>query len=204
MELFVALYVHSQDEYLQCLILKELLRREGRNWVNLWVYISKAISSKTWPNYLQLSVFFLLILLCEIHFVLFFSWLPFSQVGYKVRLEGMKGRDTHLLFCTTGILLRRLLVDRNLKGVTHVIVDEIHERGMNEGKIWSWLRFWKWNDGVISKCDTHLMADFLLIVLKDLLPRRPELRLILMSATLDAELFSSYFGGAQIIRIPVC
>lgn len=57
------------------------------------------------------------------------------QVGYKVRLEGVKGRDTHLLFCTTGILLRRLLVDRNLKGVTHVIVDEIHERGMNEGKV---------------------------------------------------------------------
>ncbi|CAH9139861.1 unnamed protein product [Cuscuta epithymum] len=99
-----------------------------------------------------------------------------ETVGYKVRLEGVKGRDTHLLFCTTGILLRRLLVDRNLKGVTHVIVDEIHERGMNE--------------------------DFLLIVLKDLLPRRPELRLILMSATLDAELFSSYFGGAPTVHIP--
>ncbi|XP_021896216.1 DExH-box ATP-dependent RNA helicase DExH5, mitochondrial isoform X1 [Carica papaya] len=99
-----------------------------------------------------------------------------ESVGYKVRLEGMRGRDTRLLFCTTGILLRRLLVDRDLKGVTHVIVDEIHERGMNE--------------------------DFLLIILKDLLPRRPELRLILMSATLDAELFSSYFDGAPIIRIP--
>ncbi|CAL5338868.1 unnamed protein product [Camellia sinensis] len=91
-----------------------------------------------------------------------------EMIGYKVRLEGMKGRDTHLLFCTTGILLRRLLVDRNLKGITHVIVDEIHERGMNE----------------------------------DLLPRRPELRLILMSATLDAELFSSYFGGAPTVHIP--
>lgn len=99
-----------------------------------------------------------------------------ESVGYKVRLEGMKGKDTCLLFCTTGILLRRLLVDRNLKGVTHVIVDEIHERGMNE--------------------------DFLLIVLKDLLPRRPELRLILMSATLDAELFSSYFDGAPVVHIP--
>ncbi|XP_050232144.1 DExH-box ATP-dependent RNA helicase DExH3 [Mercurialis annua] len=99
-----------------------------------------------------------------------------ESVGYKVRLEGIKGRDTRLLFCTTGILLRRLLVDRNLKGVTHVIVDEIHERGMNE--------------------------DFLLIVLRDLLPRRPELRLILMSATLNAELFSSYFGGAPTIHIP--
>ncbi|KAH9746571.1 DExH-box ATP-dependent RNA helicase DExH5 [Citrus sinensis] len=92
-----------------------------------------------------------------------------ESVGYKVRLEGMKGRDTRLLFCTTGILLRRLLVDRNLKGVTHVIVDEVHERGMNE----------------------------------DLLSRRPELRLVLMSATLDAELFSSYFGGATVINIPV-
>ncbi|XP_027097273.2 DExH-box ATP-dependent RNA helicase DExH5, mitochondrial [Coffea arabica] len=99
-----------------------------------------------------------------------------ETVGYKVRLEGVKGRDTHLLFCTTGILLRRLLVDRNLKGVSHVIVDEVHERGMNE--------------------------DFLLIVLKDLLPHRPELRLILMSATLDAELFSSYFGRAPMVHIP--
>ncbi|KAJ1380761.1 P-loop containing nucleoside triphosphate hydrolase [Sesbania bispinosa] len=99
-----------------------------------------------------------------------------ESVGYKVRLEGMKGRDTHLLFCTTGILLRRLLADRNLNGVTHVIVDEIHERGMNE--------------------------DFMLIVLKDLLPRRPELKLILMSATLDAELFSSYFNGPPIMKIP--
>ncbi|KAL3640746.1 hypothetical protein CASFOL_015714 [Castilleja foliolosa] len=99
-----------------------------------------------------------------------------ESVGYRVRLEGMKGKDTRLLFCTTGILLRRLLVDRNLKGTTHVIVDEIHERGMNE--------------------------DFLLIVLKDLLRRRPELRLILMSATLNADLFSSYFSGAPMIHIP--
>ncbi|XP_004301269.1 PREDICTED: ATP-dependent RNA helicase DHX36 [Fragaria vesca subsp. vesca] len=99
-----------------------------------------------------------------------------ESVGYKVRLEGMKGRDTRLLFCTTGILLRRLLVDRKLKGVTHVIVDEIHERGMNE--------------------------DFLLIILKELLLHRPELRLILMSATLNAELFSSYFNGAPMIHIP--
>ncbi|CAJ1977459.1 unnamed protein product [Sphenostylis stenocarpa] len=74
------------------------------------------------------------------------------------------------------ILLRRLLADRKLKGVTHVIVDEIHERGMNE--------------------------DFLLIILKELLPYRPELKLILMSATLDAEHFSSYFNGAPTMFIP--
>ncbi|KAG0464187.1 hypothetical protein HPP92_020256 [Vanilla planifolia] len=75
-----------------------------------------------------------------------------------------------------GILLRRLLGDRNLNGVTHVFVDEIHERGMNE--------------------------DFLLIVLKDLLTRRRDLRLILMSATLNAEMFSEYFCGAPTIHIP--
>lgn len=45
----------------------------------------------------------------------------------------MRGKNTHLLFCTSGILLRRLLSDRNLNGITHVFVDEIHERGMNEG-----------------------------------------------------------------------
>ncbi|XP_004301561.1 PREDICTED: probable ATP-dependent RNA helicase DHX36-like [Fragaria vesca subsp. vesca] len=99
-----------------------------------------------------------------------------ETVGYKVRLEGMKGKNTHLLFCTSGILLRRLLSDRNLSGITHVFVDEIHERGMNE--------------------------DFLLIVLKDLLPRRRDIRLILMSATLNAELFSKFFGGAPTIHIP--
>ncbi|CAN6445915.1 unnamed protein product [Victoria cruziana] len=99
-----------------------------------------------------------------------------ESVGYKVRLEGVKGRDTRLLFCTAGVLLRRLLVDPKLKGVTHVIVDEIHERGMNE--------------------------DFLLVVLKELLPRRPELRLILMSATINAELFLSYFGNAPLLHIP--
>ncbi|RZC81921.1 hypothetical protein C5167_044511 [Papaver somniferum] len=53
-------------------------------------------------------------------------------VGYKVCLEGQRGRDTRLLFCTIGILLRRLLHDKSLKGVTHVIVDKIHEHGMNE------------------------------------------------------------------------
>lgn len=57
------------------------------------------------------------------------------------------------------------------------MVDEIHERGMNE--------------------------DFLLIILRDLLPRRPDLRLVLMSATINAELFSRYFGGAPMKHIPV-
>ena len=57
------------------------------------------------------------------------------------------------------------------------MVDEIHERGLNE--------------------------DFLLILLRDLLPKRPDLRLLLMSATINADLFSAYFGGAPLTHIPV-
>lgn len=67
-----------------------------------------------------------------------------------------------------GVLLRAMMMDPLLEGVTHVIVDEIHERGINE--------------------------DFLLIILRDLLVKRPDLNLILMSATLNAHLFSDYFG----------
>lgn len=67
--------------------------------------------------------------------------------------------------------------DPELTGISHLMVDEIHERGMNE--------------------------DFLIIILRDLLPRRPDLRLILMSATINADLFSKYFANAPTIHIPV-
>ncbi|CAG9462498.1 unnamed protein product [Pedinophyceae sp. YPF-701] len=99
-----------------------------------------------------------------------------DTVGYQIRLEARRSSKTRLLFCTTGVLLRRLVADKDLRGVTHVVVDEIHERGINE--------------------------DFLLIVLRDLLPRRPDLRVILMSATLNADLFSNYFGHAPTAHIP--
>ncbi|CAA7390557.1 unnamed protein product [Spirodela intermedia] len=99
-----------------------------------------------------------------------------ETVGYQIRLESKRSAQTRLLFCTTGVLLRRLVQEPDLGGVTHLLVDEIHERGMNE--------------------------DFLIIILRDLLPRRPNLRLILMSATINADLFSKYFGGAPIIHIP--
>ncbi|XP_038701366.1 DExH-box ATP-dependent RNA helicase DExH1 isoform X2 [Tripterygium wilfordii] len=98
-----------------------------------------------------------------------------ETVGYQIRLESKRSMETRLLFCTTGVLLRQLVQDPNLTGVSHLLVDEIHERGMNE--------------------------DFLLIILRDLLPRRPDLRLILMSATINAELFSKYFGNAPTIHI---
>ncbi|XP_047970216.1 DExH-box ATP-dependent RNA helicase DExH1 isoform X1 [Salvia hispanica] len=99
-----------------------------------------------------------------------------ETVGYQIRLESKRSAQTKLLFCTTGVLLRQLIQDPDLTGITHLLVDEIHERGMNE--------------------------DFLLIILRDILPRRPNLRVILMSATINAELFSKYFGNAPTIHIP--
>jgi len=92
-----------------------------------------------------------------------------ETVGYRIRLEKrVSKKRTRLEFCTTGVLLRRLATNPTLLGVSHVFVDEIHERGMHE--------------------------DFLLIVLRDLLPKRPDLRVVLMSATMDAGVFADYFG----------
>ncbi|KAM5292053.1 putative ATP-dependent RNA helicase DHX57 isoform 2-T2 [Ctenodactylus gundi] len=97
-------------------------------------------------------------------------------VGYQIRLESVKSSATRLLYCTTGVLLRRLEGDTALQGVTHIIVDEVHERTEE--------------------------SDFLLLVLKDIVLQRPTLRVILMSATLNAELFSEYFNFCPVIAIP--
>ncbi|WAR00710.1 DHX57-like protein [Mya arenaria] len=97
-------------------------------------------------------------------------------VGYQIRLEKMQSSLTRLLFCTTGIVLRRLEGDTTLDGVTHLIIDEVHERSEE--------------------------SDFLLMYLRDMLPRRPDLKVILMSATLNAQLFSDYFGGCAVLDIP--
>lgn len=99
-----------------------------------------------------------------------------STVGYTIRLESRVSSSTHLLFCTTGILLRRLEDDPDLEGVTHVFVDEVHERSIE--------------------------SDFLLMVLRDLLKGNKKLRLTLMSATLDVDLFGRYFDGAPSLSIP--
>ncbi|PNT42604.1 hypothetical protein POPTR_004G222900v4 [Populus trichocarpa] len=101
-----------------------------------------------------------------------------SLVGYQVRLDSARNEKTKLLFCTTGILLRKLAGDRSLSGITHVIVDEVHERS--------------------------LLGDFLLIVLKNLIEKQssqdtPKLKVILMSATVDSSLFSRYFGQCPVL-----
>ena len=51
-----------------------------------------------------------------------------NQVGYQIRMESKRSKNTKLLFCTTGVILRRLQDDHDLKSITHVIVDEVHER----------------------------------------------------------------------------
>ena len=104
-----------------------------------------------------------------------------DTVGYSIRLESKQSRDTRLLFCTTGILLRRLQSDPDLEGVSHVIVDEVHER--------------------------DLLSDFLLVILRRLAARRDDFRLVAMSATVNAELFQSYFekvvpGPCGCVEIP--
>ena len=91
-----------------------------------------------------------------------------KTVGYQIRLERRASDDTKLLFCTTGILLRRLAGDPLLSGVSHVFLDEVHERNSN--------------------------SDFSLIILRDLLKIRSDLRVVLMSATLNADSFASYFS----------
>lgn len=99
-----------------------------------------------------------------------------STVGYQIRLESRLSPKTALVFCTTGILLRTLMYEENsLDQVTHLLIDEVHERD----------RF----------------VDFLLGVLRSRLPRFPHLRLIIMSAALDTNIFSTYFSNCPVLKI---
>jgi len=98
-------------------------------------------------------------------------------VGYQVRHDSVPPRSmSSIMYCTTGVLVQRLQSDKMLNQFTHVIVDEIHER--------------------------DVMADILLVMLKKILPIRPKLKLILMSATLNAERFSEYMDKCVTLHIP--
>uniref|UniRef100_A0A7N5ZW26 ATP-dependent RNA helicase DHX29 n=1 Tax=Anabas testudineus TaxID=64144 RepID=A0A7N5ZW26_ANATE len=99
-----------------------------------------------------------------------------SLCGYQMRMENRSGEWTRLLYCTTGVLLRKLQHDRHLNSLTHIIVDEVHERSVH--------------------------SDFLLTILKDVVMRRSDLQLILMSATVDCDKFSNYFNRCPVITIP--
>ena len=98
-----------------------------------------------------------------------------ETVGYSIRLESKMSKATRLLFCTTGVLLRRLQSDEALSSISHVILDEVHERTIE--------------------------SDLLLTILRDLLRRRADLRVILMSATVNAKLFANYFS--PVVEAPI-
>ena len=106
-----------------------------------------------------------------------------SLVGYSIRLEAKVSAATRLAFVTNGIALRMLESGSGggtrgtaFDEVTHIIVDEVHERSIE--------------------------SDFLLIVLKSLLEQRKDLKVVLMSATLDAEKISDFFGGCPYLAVP--
>jgi len=97
------------------------------------------------------------------------------SVGYSVRFEDVGGAHTRIRFITEGILLRRLLVDPTLKGVSAVILDEFHER--------------------------HLATDLGLALLARLRRQsRPDLRLVVMSATLESDPVREFLGDCPAIR----
>jgi len=105
-----------------------------------------------------------------------------NAIGYQIRLERRISPRTRLSYVTTGVLLRQLM--GTVRGASqhlfctysHIIVDEVHERDSS--------------------------IDILLIVVKRLLKVNRHLRVILMSATLDASLFSKYFEDAPVLRVP--
>lgn len=99
-----------------------------------------------------------------------------SMIGFAIRLESQVSESTRLVYATTGIVLRMLESKNALTRITHIVVDEVHERSIE--------------------------TDFLLIILKTLIRQRPDLKVILMSATVDTERFSNYFGGAPVLNVP--
>ncbi|MDP9010340.1 MAG: ATP-dependent RNA helicase HrpA [Pseudomonadota bacterium] len=97
------------------------------------------------------------------------------SVGFRVRFADQVSEATRLVLLTDGLLLTELASDPLLRRYDTIIVDEAHERSLN--------------------------VDLLLGVLKRLLPRRPDLKLIVTSATLDVERVAQFFGGARIITV---
>lgn len=96
-------------------------------------------------------------------------------VGYKVRFHDQIGPEPFVKLMTDGILLAETQTDRSLRAYDTIIVDEAHERSLN--------------------------IDFLLGYLRQLLPRRPDLKLIITSATIDAERFAKHFFDAPVVEV---
>jgi len=101
---------------------------------------------------------------------------PGGFVGYQHRFDKKLSPDTVVKFMTDGILLAETRRDRLFRAYDTLIIDEAHERSLN--------------------------IDFLLGILKRVLPRRPDLKIIISSATLDVERFSAFFDRAPILSVP--
>ncbi|BCY12532.1 ATP-dependent RNA helicase HrpA [Actinoplanes sp. L3-i22] len=100
-----------------------------------------------------------------------------TTVGYKVRFTDQSGDDTLVKVMTDGILLAEIQTDRMLRRYDTLIIDEAHERSLN--------------------------IDFILGYLRDLLPRRPDLKLIITSATIETQRFAEHFADANGKPAPV-
>ena len=98
-----------------------------------------------------------------------------AGVGVKIRFQDRSSADSWVKLMTDGILLAESQSDPYLNAYDTIIIDEAHERSLN--------------------------IDFLLGYLKQLLPKRPDLKVIITSATIDAERFSQHFGGAPVIEV---
>ena len=98
-----------------------------------------------------------------------------EAVGWKVRFTDQVGDNTLVKLMTDGILLAELAGDRMLRGYDTLIIDEAHERSLN--------------------------IDFILGYLAQLLPRRPDLKVVITSATIDPERFPQHFGCAPIVEV---
>ncbi|TRY63932.1 hypothetical protein TCAL_10894 [Tigriopus californicus] len=100
-----------------------------------------------------------------------------TQIGYQIRFERKKTDKTKVLFLTEGLLLRQVSSDPSLSGYDVIVLDEVHER--------------------------HLHGDFLLGIVKCLVHQRSDIKVILMSATINIKLFQEYFHNeAPVIQVP--
>jgi len=97
------------------------------------------------------------------------------EVGYQIRFANRTSASTYVKFMTDGILLAEIQGDPLLRAYDTLILDEAHERNLN--------------------------LDFLLGYVKRLLPKRPDLRVIVSSATLEVDRFATFFGGAPVIQV---
>lgn len=98
-----------------------------------------------------------------------------QQVGFKIRFSDQVSNNSYIKLMTDGILLAEIQQDRFLNQYDTIIIDEAHERSLN--------------------------IDFILGYLKNLLPKRPDLKIIITSATIDPERFSKHFNDAPIIEV---